>query len=83
LICIKAKSQGPAYTIDRCTNAARGRRGSRRREGDDVGLPQRATVAAAGASPRLHNIDKLPILANLVRRAVLQAAGAANEESVR
>ncbi|MGA3400206.1 MAG: FAD binding domain-containing protein [Acetobacteraceae bacterium] len=40
-------------------------------------------AAIAGAVPLRHNAYKLPILATLVRRAVLQAAAATNQETVR
>jgi len=40
-------------------------------------------AAIAGAVVLSHNAYKLPILAALVRRAVLQAAGATNQETVR
>jgi len=40
-------------------------------------------AAIAGAAPLRHNAYKLPILATLVRRAVLHAAGVAEEENAR
>jgi xanthine dehydrogenase YagS FAD-binding subunit len=40
-------------------------------------------AAIAGAEPLSRNGYKLPLLATLVRRAVLQAAGAADQETVR
>lgn len=50
----------------------------------DVTVAQAAGHAAiAGAVPRRRNAYKLPILATLVRRAVLQAAGATDQETVR
>ena len=40
-------------------------------------------AAIAGAAPLRHNADKLPILAALVRRAELQAAGTTDQENPR
>jgi xanthine dehydrogenase YagS FAD-binding subunit len=40
-------------------------------------------AAIAGATPLHHNAYKLPIFTTLVRRAVLQAAGVTQPETVR
>jgi xanthine dehydrogenase YagS FAD-binding subunit len=50
---------------------------------DPVAARAAGQAAIAGAAPLPHNAYKLPILAALVRRAVLQAAGTADPEDAR
>ena len=50
---------------------------------DPVAARAAGQAAIVGAAPLPHNAYKLPILAALVRRAVLQAAGTADPEDAR